>query len=407
MFKYFLALIFFISALTFSQNYLLRYDAIPVTIGSVQCVSAMNGGIDVPRYQFADMDGDGDLDLFIYDKDTTLNYYKNEGSATNPFFRLITQKYLNLQISSWFYFVDIDASGTKDLFTGGPGQTIQYFKNTGTPTSPNFVLTISPVKTNTDSVMFTESICIPTFADIDADGDLDYFTGNSVGTVSYYKNIGTPQNFNFQFITNQFAGLQIIGGADDPRHGASSIAFADIGNGKLDWFWGDFFGHSVYYMKNTGTLQNFNFAVVDTFSPPPNPWYSVGFNMPGLFDIDGDGKKDFFVGSIIDYETKDNFGYYKNLGPAGNPQFSLQTKNFIPCIDVGSNSYPAFTDIDNNGTPDLFIGSDRATIAFYKNTGTAFNPAFTKVTDSLPIVCTSFNYAPTLGTLTETEKWIW
>src|SRR2546429_9718060 len=107
MIKYFSAVIFLFSVSAFSQNYLIRYDAIAVTINGVSCVSSMNGGIDVPRFQFADLDGDGDLDLFIYDKDTTLNYYRNEGSAANPFFRLISQKYLNLQITNWFYFADI------------------------------------------------------------------------------------------------------------------------------------------------------------------------------------------------------------------------------------------------------------------------------------------------------------
>ena len=31
---------------------------------------------------------------------------------------------------------------------------------------------------------------VPTFADIDSDGDLDFFTGNVIGTVTYYENLG-------------------------------------------------------------------------------------------------------------------------------------------------------------------------------------------------------------------------
>ena len=41
----------------YSQNYLIRYDAISVTINGVSCVSAFNGGIDIPRFQFADIEG--------------------------------------------------------------------------------------------------------------------------------------------------------------------------------------------------------------------------------------------------------------------------------------------------------------------------------------------------------------
>ncbi|MEJ6479859.1 hypothetical protein N0Y54_00390, partial [Nostoc punctiforme UO1] len=33
---------------------------------------------------FADIDGDGDLDAIVGERDGTLNYYKNTGTATNP-----------------------------------------------------------------------------------------------------------------------------------------------------------------------------------------------------------------------------------------------------------------------------------------------------------------------------------
>ena len=47
---------------------------------------------------------------------------------------------------------------------------------------------ISMVPIESDPVM------TPTFADIDNDGDLDFFTGNYVGTVNFYENIGLSNN---------------------------------------------------------------------------------------------------------------------------------------------------------------------------------------------------------------------
>lgn len=375
-------------------------------------MSPFNGGIDIPRFQMLDIDGDGLLDLFIFDRDTVLNFYKNTGSLTSPVFTLTFLRYLNLPIKNWFYFVDIDANGTFDLFTGGDNQTIRYFKNTGTATNPNFVLNINQLTSNTDSIIFSEAICNPSFADIDANGTQDFFSGNSVGTVTYYKNIGTPQNFNFQFITGQFGNISIIGGGNSTYinigqllrksdlHGASSINFIDITNSsKLDLFWGDYFGRSIYYIKNTGTPQNFNWNVIDTFYPPPAPWISSGYNMAKCYDIYGNGRKDLFIGVLYGSQTLNNFVWYKNIGPANNPLFTQMTKNYIPCIDVGSNSFPVFADIHNNGLYDLFIGSSNATVSYYKNTGTSNSPAFDKVTDSLPILQASFNYAPAFGDL--------
>src|SRR5258708_32142925 len=55
-------------------------------------------------------------------------------------------------------------------------------------------------------------------------------------------------------------------------------------------------------------------------------------------------------------------------------------------IDVGDFSGPAFTDIDQDGDEDLFIGQYingdlRSSILFYENVGTAQSPFFKFVTD--------------------------
>jgi hypothetical protein len=65
--------------------------------------------------------------------------------------------------------------------------------------------------------------------DIDADNDYDLILGSTAGSLIYYENIGTPQQFNFKFITNVWQNIVIIGGDfANMRHGASSIEFADI-----------------------------------------------------------------------------------------------------------------------------------------------------------------------------------
>jgi hypothetical protein len=406
MMKYlqFYLLFVILTAGLYSQNYQQRFGSIPVTINGTQSVNPFNGGIDAPRFQMIDIDGDNDLDLFLYDKDTSLFYYRNDGSQSSPSFTLVTKRFLNLLITNWYYFADIDSDGDYDLFTGGSNQTIQLFKNTGTITNPAFTLFSSELKTNTDSTIFSESVCIPTFADIDADGDLDFFTGSSVGRVSYYQNIGTPQSFSFKFITHFFQNIEIIGGgnpgANIELHGASSLFFTDINNDNTqDLFWGDYFGNSVYFLRNNGTPQVPNITLTDSSYPHPSQWFSLGYNVPRFYDIDNDGRKDFFIGVVYGSQTKSNFVYYKNNGPANAPQFTKMTENFIPCIDAGANGYPSFCDIDNDGDMDLFLGSDHATVSYYRNSGTGTNPAFELVTDSIPIIKTSFNYAECFGDL--------
>jgi len=402
--RYYFLLFIFLASAVYTQNLHQRFEGMNVIINGTTCVNPFNGGIEIPRYQFIDIDNDNDLDLFIYDKDTTLNFYRNEGNSTAPLFRLNTTRFQNLNVRNWFKFADLDGDGDIDFFCGGDTQRVRYYRNNGTPSSPSFSLQLYGVKTDLGDFMNSESACVPTLADVDGDGDLDFLTGTATGEISYYQNIGSAQNFNFKFITSRFANILIIGGADDPRHGASSIQFADYdGDNDKDLFWGDLFGLSIYFIKNTGTAQNFQWTQIDTNSPPPNYYFSGGFNMPGIVDIDGDGRNDFFIGVLIGSKSINNLVYFKNNGPLNNPSFSKITDNFILSADIGSYSSPCFADIDNDGDKDLFMGCDRS-VAFYRNTGTASAPAFTQVTDSIPLNVSNFNYAPALGDLDNDGK---
>jgi FG-GAP-like repeat/Secretion system C-terminal sorting domain len=398
--KLFLILAFTIGYTLFSQNLHQRFEGIPFSINSVTPQSPFNGGIEIPRYQFTDIDGDNDLDLFIFDKDTTLNFYRNEGNASSPLFRLNSVRYMNLNVRNWFNFADLDGDNDKDLFCGGDSQHVRYYRNVGSLSSPVFQLQTYGVRTNLNQFMDSEAASVPILVDIDADGDLDFFTGSSSGKITFYQNTGSPTNFVFTFITDFYKNIEIIGGAvDDLRHGASSITFADTdGDNDKDLYWGDLFGYSIYFIKNTGTAQNFNWNFIDTTSPEPNPYYSGGFNMPGIFDINNDGRNDFFIGVLIGSKSIDNFVYFRNDGPLNNPAFTKVTDNFILSADIGSYSYPAASDIDNDGDKDLFIGCDHS-VAFFRNTGSAGAPAYTLVNDSLALNISNFNYAPSLGDL--------
>ena len=396
----FTSIILLFAGLSFSQNLIQQFDGINFNINGNNSPAPFNGGVNNARFQFIDIDGDSDLDLFTFDSDTSLYYYQNIGTPQNASYKLITRKFQNLYFKNWFYFVDIDNDNDMDLFTGGELQTVKYYRNDGNASSPNLKLVISELRTNSDTVIYSESNCVPSFCDIDNDGDKDFFTGQSLGTITYYENIGTPGNFSLKYITDLWEDLIIISPAFNNRHGANSLEFTDIDNDNdFDLFWGDLFSKGIYFIENTGTPSDPAVAIIDSTYPANSSYISQGYNSTRFVDIDNDGDKDMFISVLYLSQNKQNFTFYENTGNASNPNFQRITDDYLTLVDAGGNSSIAFTDIDNDGDKDIFIGNDYSTISFYQNTGTSTQPSYNLITDSLPILSQSFNYAPAFADL--------
>lgn len=162
--------------------------------------------------------------------------------------------------------------------------------------------------------------------------------------------------------TNPF-GLSNVGGDASPT-------FVDI-DGDSDWdvFIGNDAGN-VLFFRNTGTINNPAFA-----APTTNPFglSDVGFSSsPSLVDIDHDGDLDALIGN-----DDGNMLFFRNTGSANNPAFAAPSTNPFGLVDVGYSSKPAFADIDGDGDLDVFFCSYGNDVQFFRNTGTASNPAFT------------------------------
>ncbi len=385
-------------ALLHSQPFIQKFDGIPFLVEGQLSQAPFNGGMNNARYQFVDIDADGDYDLFTYDADTSLYFYRNTGTPQSASYKLITNRFSGLSFANWFYFADMDSDSDYDLFTGGIDQTVKYFKNTGSPVSASYVLEIPELRTVTDTVIYSESNCVPVFCDMDNDGDKDFFTGQSLGTITYYENTGTASSFSFRFVTDFWQDLIIISPAFDSRHGANSLEFVDIDNDlDYDLFWGDLFSKGIYFIRNDGTPSQPNVVIVDSLYPSTSPYESSGYNSTRFVDIDADGDKDLFVSVLYLSQNSRNFTFYRNNGSASNPQFDRVTDNYLYNVDVGGTSNLTYVDIDNDTDKDIFVGNDYAKLGFFRNEGTAANAQFNYAEDSLNILSESFNYSPSFA----------
>lgn len=348
--------------------------AIPVFVLETENLDSINVG-SASSPAFVDIDNDSDLDLFIGEQGGNINFYRNTGTAANPAFTFETENYSAIYVEghSRPFFADIDNDRDFDLFIGNFDGDINFFRNTGSAAIPSFTLEGKNLVSEIilDMGLFSNAA----FVDIDNDGDLDLFIGVETGNLSFFRNTGSATT---PLLTLETESLISVTDRCTP-------VFADIDDdGDFDFFSGEREGN-LNLFRNTGSatnpifaLESKNFAAIDVGS----------LSAPTLADIDNDGDLDLFIG-----ERDGNINFYRNTGTGTNPIFTLETENYV-AIDVGLFSTPTFTDIDQDGDLDLFIGENSGNINFFRNTGTATNPAFTLETENFNLLDTGYESAP-------------
>jgi hypothetical protein len=162
-----------------------RNDA---TDGSIELTLVDSAVVTLTRGRNAtpavgDVDGDGDLDLFVGESSGMVNYYENTGDARRPEFTLISDEYLDIDVGrrSMPVLRDIDQDGDLDLLVGSESEGIHIFRNDGTPTAPMFI----PAGT---LELEDFGFAAPAFADLDGDGDDDVLLGGTRGGLWFYEN---------------------------------------------------------------------------------------------------------------------------------------------------------------------------------------------------------------------------
>lgn len=211
-------------------------------------------GIEDPI--LVDIDSDGDLDAFgVAD---AILYFANIGTATKPAFATYqTDPFglVSVPDMSSLTLADIDGDGDLDIFMGSQYDGIFYFANTGSATKPAF----APPQTNPFNLTDVGDYISPELVDIDGDADLDAFIGTSLvleagsGDVFYFANTGnTTKPIFAPPQTNPF-GLTDVGTSSTPE-------LVDIdADGDLDAFIGN--GFSTYFFRNvSGQLVYFPFV---------------------------------------------------------------------------------------------------------------------------------------------------
>jgi|TARA_B100000035_G_scaffold292645_1_gene281458 hypothetical protein len=232
----------------------------------------------------ADIDSDGDLDLFVGNEFDASNsgwkgdvyFFENIGSAVSPQFELMDSSYFDEGMGNNMApaFGDLDGDGDFDALVGDYNGEISFFINSGSSEEPSFIYQGKFLEID------LSGRATPALGDVDGDGDLDLYVGDKNGSVHVWSNEGDPANYNFVKISDDLfpgedLGLEI------------ALELADFDNdGDLDLLIGNQSGE--LYLANPSGSE------LHQLEQLPHS----GLNLaPTIGDLDLDGKMDLIVGS--------------------------------------------------------------------------------------------------------------
>jgi len=371
------------------------------------------GGFNIPRPHLVDIDGDDDLDLFVQEYSGEVMFFEQVGTRQDPRYLWRTDKYEDLNVGEWYHFADVDADGAFDLLAEQRFSLIRFWRNDGEPGSPAFELVTESLLDTRGEAIFSDRQNIPKVGDIDCDGRLDLMLGRLEGTITRYEAdgldaSGAPQ---FRHITDRFQDIEIIGqviGDDPSLHGANTMALEDIdGDGDLDLFWGDFFEPGLLFIENTGSCSTPSLRTEPESFPLNDPIATSGYNAPAFGDIDGDGDNDLLIGVLGGAynpisTTIDNL-YHLEQTASGS--FNVVTPRYITNLDVGSETFPAFADLDGDGDLDMLLGNkiqpddnETGKLFRFENIGTPTAPQF-RLRGTMPEFAGQYHFSPAFGDL--------
>ncbi len=379
-----------------------------------------------PSPNFADFDGDGDLDLLCGEFLDGFTYFANIGNRQAPKYapgkRLMTGDgsplVMELEMIVPVAF-DWDRDGDFDLVVGYEDGRVALLENTGKLDADRVPLFLAPkyFQQQADTLK-CGALATPVGYDWDGDGDTDIISGNTGGFLEFFENLSGPKAASPQWAApvRVTAGDKIfrvqagangsIQGPAEAKWGYTTLSIADWnGDGLPDVVLNSILGR-VQWLENIGTRTNPKLAPPQPIEvawhksddqPPPKPawtWWTPQGNelvtqwrtTPVVHDANGDGLPDLMMLDTEGYLCLYQRGLRDDKRVLLPPRRAFVDKQGQP-LQLNTRTAGAsgrrklcVTDWDGDGKFDLLLNSSNADLwrqVGYRDGVWTFEPAGT------------------------------
>lgn len=247
-----------------------------------------------PSPNFADFDGDGDLDLLCGEFLDGFTWFRNTGSRQQPVYaagirlKLADGRPLAMDLQMITpTAIDWDRDGDQDLIVGDEDGRVALIEHTGQLADDGSPVFLAPVYFQQEAEdLKCGALATPFGCDWDGDGDDDIISGNTAGYIQFFENLSgrgveTPRWAAPRFLTadGQIIRIQAgpngsIQGPCEARWGYTTLTVADWdGDGLPDIVASSILGR-VHWYRNIGTRSQPQLAAarpieVEWNGPPP------------------------------------------------------------------------------------------------------------------------------------------
>jgi hypothetical protein len=328
-----------------------------------------------PVPDLADVDDDDDPDLVVgFSESGMIKVYTNTGSVFAAIFSEENVTTIgDVGLYAYPVFCDIDHDLDQDILSGRDEHGFIFYRNLGTPQNPDWQPDDVPFQ-NLGNETYWNS---PDLVDMNDDDKFDLVFGTFTGPLNYYVNTGTSEIPAWQVNTTLFGGVMDVGSASNPF-------FYDYDyDGDFDLFTGSQLGDIKYY-ENTGTPTGP--AWLENSAPFASLKHSI-YSAVTVGDVNGDSLPDAIVGDL-----SGNLYCHLNNGSG-----FIFDPALLGTVNLGSWSAPRLVDMNGDGDLDIVAGNESGVLAFLENQGSVLSPLWVTISGFFSGIDVGSNCVPSLA----------